>query len=71
VKKKHIILPLILLIYLAIMAYHTYPGHKPESEGISFSRYYITLGVEFIIIVALSFFLKKKNDNKNKYKDKN
>ncbi|MDL2224510.1 hypothetical protein LJB92_04270 [Bacteroidales bacterium OttesenSCG-928-M06] len=66
--KKHIILPLVLLIYLAFMAYYFYPGKEGNGE-LSFIQYYITIGVTLVIIIALYFFQKKKDQNKKKYKD--
>ena len=64
--KRHILLPIALLIYLAGMAYFFYPGRTDGS--ISFTQYYITIGVTLVVIVALSFFLKKKAENKEKRK---
>lgn len=68
--KKHIWLPLVLLVYLAFMTYYTYPGRHAD-EGVGYTQYYLTLGITFVLIIALSFFLKKKEENKQKYKNKN
>ena len=65
--KRHIMLPVILLIYLAFMAYFTYPG-KTGNEHISLTQYYATIGITLIVIIALYFFQKKKDKNKEKYK---
>ena len=64
--KKHFLLPIVLLIYLGAMAYFFYPGRTDGSIG--FTQYYITIGVTLVVIVALSFFLKKKAENKEKRK---
>ncbi|MDR0427489.1 MAG: hypothetical protein LBH12_02675 [Dysgonamonadaceae bacterium] len=64
--KKHILVPIALLIYLGVMAYFFYPGKTDGS--VSFTQYYITIGITAVIIVALSFFLKKKAENNEKYK---
>ncbi|GHT55186.1 hypothetical protein FACS1894145_8310 [Bacteroidia bacterium] len=65
--RRYILLPVVLLIYLAAMAYFTYPGRT--QGGLSYTQYYITLGVTIVIIAALSYFLKKKDDNNKKYKE--
>ncbi|MCC8145604.1 MAG: hypothetical protein LIO93_04020 [Bacteroidales bacterium] len=67
--KKHILLPLVLLFYLAFMAYYTYPGRE-GNENLSITQYYITVGITVVVIVALYFFQKKKDENREKYKDK-
>lgn len=65
--KKHVALPLVLLIYLAFMAVYTYPG-RTGNEELSFTQYYITVGITVLIIIALYFFQKKKDENREKYK---
>lgn len=63
--KKHIIIPAALLIYLGVMAYFTYPGtNNPE---LSLTQYWVTVGITLVIIIALTFFIKKKEDNKKKW----
>jgi hypothetical protein len=57
--KKHILLPAVLFIYLAFIAYFTYPS-KNISGGIGYFQYYISIGATVIVIVALAFFLKKQ-----------
>ncbi|MDR3340261.1 MAG: hypothetical protein LBT25_09275 [Candidatus Symbiothrix sp.] len=63
--KKHITVPIALLIYLAAMAYFMHPSRHPGGES-DFVRYYITIGVTIVIIIALSYFLKRKEENKKK-----
>jgi len=65
--KRYILLPLALLVYLAVMAYFTYPG---RNESLSYTQYYITIGITILILIALSFFLKKKDENRKKYNRK-
>jgi len=62
--KRYLITPLALLIYLAFIAYFTYPGRTP---GISYTQYYISIAVTIVIIAALAFFLKKKYKNKHNH----
>ena len=63
--KRHILIPLVLLIYLAAMAYFNYPGS--DNPELSLKRYYITIGVTLALIISLVFFLKKKEENRRKY----
>lgn len=65
--KRHILLPVVLLVYLICMAYFAYPGKNPEG-GLSYVQYYITIGITLIIIGLLAYFLKRKEDNKKKLK---
>lgn len=65
--KRHITVPIALLIYLAAMAYFTHPA-RHSGGGAGFVRYYITIGVSIAIIIALSYFLKRKEENKKKHK---
>lgn len=67
--KSYIVTPLLLLIYVAVIAYMTFPGRTPESE-LSYTQYYITVAVSVVIVIVLGFFLKKKHDNNQKYKNK-
>lgn len=64
--KRHIVIPLLLLIYLAVIAYFTHPSKNSE---LSYTQYYVTIGITLVILIALSFFLKKKADNEKKWKD--
>ena len=65
--KKHIIIPLALFIYLIAMAIYTYPkGDNPE---VSLTQYYITIGITLVLIVAASYFIKKREEHKQKYED--
>ncbi len=57
--KRHVLVPLILLIYLAVMAYMGLPGLR---SGVTppmqyFGTLFITLG----IIILLYFFMKKRD----------
>lgn len=63
--KRYILLPVVLLVYLACMAYFTYPGKNPDG-GLSYLQYYLTTGITLIVIGLLAYFLKKKEDGKNK-----
>ena len=63
--KKHIWIPLVLFVYLAAMAYFNYPG--PNNPELSLKQYYITIGITSVLIIALVFFLKKKEEYRKKH----
>lgn len=65
--KKHIWVPIALLIYLAVIAYFTFPG-QGKFAGTDYVQYSITIGVNLILIAAVSYFIKKREDNKRKRK---
>ena len=65
--RRHIIIPLLLLVYLVFMAYFTYPG--TDNPELSLTQYCITIGITLVVIVAAFFFIRKKEENKQKYKD--
>jgi len=65
--KRHITIPLLLLIYLAAVAYFAYPAKNPT---LSYTQYFITLGVTLAVIIAASYFIRKKDENAKKYKKK-
>lgn len=53
------LIPIILLVYLAIMSYIGYP----EFQQGHYLYYFGVIGLTLIIIVALHFFLKKRERN--------
>ena len=57
--KRHIGVPAALLLYLIVIAVYAYPksGRLPE---VTYSQWFITIGVTLACIVALYFVLKKR-----------
>ena len=55
--KRSTVLPLILLIYLAGMAWISLKGVK--SGETSYTTYFLTIAVTLALIVTLHFFLKR------------
>lgn len=53
--KKHIWLPLALFLYLAVMAYI---GRDALNVPQLRLKYFLTIGAEIAILIALHFFLK-------------
>lgn len=65
--KKHIVIPLALLIYLIGIAYLTFPGRNPD---LGYTQYYISLGVTLVVIIGVYLAFKKKEDRAKKDKNK-
>lgn len=55
--KKHILLPAILLVYVAILAIVSYPRYKESGE---WNEYYAVIGVSLLLAVLLFFILKRR-----------
>lgn len=62
--KRSRILPLVLLVYLVGISIYSWPGRNPE---ISYLQYGLTIGITLVCIIALTFFLKKRD----KFRDEN
>ncbi|MDL2223603.1 hypothetical protein LJB98_05860 [Bacteroidales bacterium OttesenSCG-928-M11] len=65
--KKHIWIPIALLIYLGVIAFFTFPDREPSS-GLSYTQYYTSIAFNIILIAAVSYFIKKREENKRKRK---
>ena len=55
--KKHILLPAILLVYVAILAIVSYPRYEESGE---WNEYYAVIGVSLLLAVLLFFILKRR-----------
>lgn len=56
--KRHTVLPLVLAVYLAVMAYIGYPEY---AAGRTSALYYFgIIGITVVILIALHFTLKKR-----------
>lgn len=65
--KKHIVIPVVLLIYLAVMSYIGYPSYV---SGIFSPLYYFgVIGISLGVIVLLYFFIKKREQLRQERKD--
>lgn len=57
--KRHTVLPLVLAVYLAVMAYIGYPEY---AAGRTSALYYFgIIGITVVILIALHFILKKRD----------
>jgi hypothetical protein len=61
--KRSTIIPLLLAIYLIVMAYIGWPAFA--SGQTSALQYFGTIGATSLILVLLHFTLKKRENNKN------
>lgn len=55
--KRHVIIPLLMLCYLAVMAY---VARQRLADG-EYLYYFGVIGISLLIIIALYFSLKKKD----------
>ncbi len=53
-----------MLVYLAAMSIYGWPG---RNHDVSYTQYWLTIAITFVCIIALSYFLKKRDE----YRDKN
>ena len=60
-------MPIALLIYLAAMAIYAWPGRNPDAS-IGYANYWATIGVTFACIIALTYFLRKRDKFRNNRK---
>ena len=65
--KKHFLFPAVLLIYLAIMAYISYPRYK---ESGNWNEYFTVTGISVLLVVALFFLLKRKQQIRERFTGK-
>ncbi len=65
--KRHIIIPAILLVYLAVMSYIGYPEYA--AGRFSALYYFGVIGLSLGIIVLLFFFIKKREQLRQERKD--
>jgi LPXTG-motif cell wall-anchored protein len=65
--KKHILLPAVLLIYVAILAIITYPGYKASGN---WSEYFSVIGISLLLVVLLFFILKRKQKIREQFNKK-
>ncbi len=61
--KKSILLPALLLVYLAVMAYIGYPAYA--AGDVSAFKFYGVIAVTFVVIVLLHLSLKKREKLKH------
>ena len=65
--KKHILLPAILLVYVAILAIVSYSRYKESGE---WNEYYAVIGVSLLLAVLLFFILKRRKKIREQFNKK-
>ena len=65
--KKHILLPAILLVYVAILAIVSYPRYKESGD---WNEYYAVIGVSLLLAVLLFFILRRKQKIRERFNKK-
>lgn len=62
-KKKYVWLPLLIAVYAGCMAWFNRDAVTVRHE---YASYYSTIAMEVIILIALSIFLKKRDELRRK-----
>ena len=65
--KRHILIPLILLVYVAIMVIMGLPKYKDSGNWNEFT---IILAISFILIVVIYFVYKRKENLREKFNNR-
>lgn len=65
--KRHIILPVALLIYIAVMAFISFPKYKESGD---WNEFLIILAICIALAALLFFILKRKENLREKFKKK-
>ncbi len=65
--KKYILIPSVLLAYLAVMSYIGYPSYV--SGAISELYYFGVIGICLVIIIVLYFLIKKREQYRKERND--
>lgn len=66
--KRHILIPLILLVYVAIMVVMALPKYQ---ESGNWKEFTIILAVSLILIVVIYFAYKRKEKLRDKFNNRN
>lgn len=63
--KRHILIPIVILLYTAVIAvYAANKFYASENKG----SYFLVIGVNIALAIALFFILKKRDTLRNKHK---
>lgn len=63
--KRHILLPAILLIYVAVIAFFSLPNYRKSSN---WTEFWLIIGATVGIIVVIAFIYKKRQTLRDKHK---
>lgn len=61
---KQFLLPAALFIYMAIMAYISYPRYKASGN---WGEYFAVIGISVVLVVLLFFLLKRKQKIRDQF----
>ena len=61
---QQFIVPVILLIYIAIMAYISYPRYKTSGN---WSEYFAVIGISVALVALLFLLLKRKQKIRDRF----
>lgn len=64
--KKYIYLPLALALYAIVMAVMGYPRYRQTGE---LKEFWIVFGATMLLSILLHFILKRRENNREKFRD--
>ncbi len=62
--KRHILIPLLLLVYVTIMVVMAFPKYQ---ESGNWNEFFMILGISLLLIVLLYFIYKRKEKIRDKF----
>lgn len=65
--KRHILFPMVLLAYFAIMAVMAYPRYKASGD---WSEYFGIIGICLLMVILLFFILKRRQKIRDRFSSK-
>lgn len=65
--KRHILFPVVLLVYFAVMAVMAYPRYKASGN---WGEYFGVIGVSLLLALILFFILKRRQKIRDRFSKK-
>ncbi|MBF6627280.1 MAG: LPXTG cell wall anchor domain-containing protein [Proteiniphilum sp.] len=65
--RKHILFPALLLVYVTVLAFITYPRYEASGD---WNEYYAVIGVSLLLAVLLFFILRRKQKIRERFNKK-
>lgn len=65
--KRHILIPLVLIVYFAVMFSMAYPRYKASGE---WGEYLGIIGISLLVVLLLFYILKKRQKLRDRFSSK-
>ncbi len=65
--KRNILIPLILIIYLGVVAYYTYPHYVAENN---LKEFFAIIGLNIIVLLILHLLFRRRDKQRYELKKK-